>query len=234
MVRLLGSADVVTFQISKYEVMWSEWQDVRAWAISNGYADLAGVGMGTAADHPVRGVSWFDVVKWCNARSEREGLIPVYRVAGAIYRFGKSIPDVNALANGYRLPSLDEWMYASRGGLRSRGYYFSGSDNLDDVAWDYWNSIGAPLDLWNGRGTWPVGMKAANEAGIHDMGGNVFEWVGTAKGTGDTYSSYRYYTMGGSWSTSYESAFYHQFTGNDGAPDSRGNATGFRAARNAQ
>jgi formylglycine-generating enzyme required for sulfatase activity len=60
----------------------------------------------------------------------------------------------------------------------SQGFIYSGSSILSHVGWDSYNSRGSPvpLDILNGRGTWPVGQKAANELGIHDMTGNVWEW----------------------------------------------------------
>lgn len=62
----LSGQTVSTFQIGKYEVTVAEWQSVRAWAVANGYGDLAGVGSGNAANLPVQSVSWYDAVKWCN------------------------------------------------------------------------------------------------------------------------------------------------------------------------
>ena len=72
-----------------------------------------------------------------------------------------------ATGKNYRLPTEAEWEYAARGGNKSKGYQYSGSNNINDVAWYSANS---------GRTTHPVGTKAPNELDVYDMSGNILEW----------------------------------------------------------
>jgi formylglycine-generating enzyme required for sulfatase activity len=206
---------VSDFEIGNYEVTWGEWQKVRDWAVSNGY-DLKDVGQGLSENHPVTHVNWWDVVKWCNARSEQEGKTPVYKVSGTTYKTGEKKPNVRESANGYRLPREKEWEWAARGGKNSEGYTYAGSNDFNAVGWVKENSGGKAH---------PVGKKRPNELGIYDMSGNVDEWCWDRTETILTWQ-----LRGGDWDNP-AAASTVSFRGFSHARDFRHETLGFRLAR---
>ena len=98
--RPLHSVYVSAFYMDQYETTKALWDDVYAWAVAHSYSFDFGA-QGKAANHPAQSVTWYDAVKWCNARSEREGRTPAYYTSAtqtAVYRSG-SVDVANASAN---------------------------------------------------------------------------------------------------------------------------------------
>jgi formylglycine-generating enzyme required for sulfatase activity len=112
-----------------------------------------------SAERPVEQVSWFDVLRYCNTLSEREGLVPCYQIQGEAVRW------TDPSCPGYRLPTEAEWESAGRA---DSAYDYAGSSDLDAVAWHIGNSQGE---------THRVATKKANSWFLHDLSGNVWEWV---------------------------------------------------------
>jgi formylglycine-generating enzyme required for sulfatase activity len=210
----LGAQNVAAFYMAQTETTWAEWQSIRAWAVAHGY-DLANAGAGNGDNYPVTNVSWYHSIKWCNARSEMEWLTPVYTVNGSTYRTGDSTPVVNASANGYRLPGEAEWEFAARGGVNTQGYDYSGSNDLNAVAWYSGNS---------GNTIHSVATKTGNELGLSDMSGNVWEWCYDS-----IYDSYR--VIRGGWYIDDAYVCTVSWRGNYGTPYSSNGGIGFRVAR---
>ncbi len=130
---------VKTFGIAKTETTVLQWKT---------YCNATGLPMPKApqggwVDHdPIVNISWEDAIAYCKWLSNKTG-------------------------KQYRLPTEEEWEYAARGGKKSKGYQYSGGQNIDSVAWNKNNSNNL---------VHAVGQKTANELGLYDMTGNLWEW----------------------------------------------------------
>lgn len=198
------------FYIDKYEVTQKQWRMV----MGSHPRNLYNTG---CEDCPVEGVSWDAVQKF-------------------LKKLNRSLP---AGQKPYRLPTEAEWEFAARGGTQSKNYQFAGSNALEDVGWYISNSYPGNT---NGaqKTTRPVGQKKANELGLYDMSGNVFEWCmdwfdsdyyassPQTNPTGPT-SGYDRVLRGGSWYSNPRLCRVALRT--CCPPDGHGNGFGFRLAR---
>ena len=187
---------VSAFYMDTNLVSYSQWQSVYNWATNNGFS-FTNSGLGKATNHPVQTVDWYDVVKWCNARSQQAGLTPVYYTdAGTtqIYTNGETEAVYpNWAANGYRLPTEAEWEKASRGGLSGKRFPWGNTISESQANYfgdttDYSYDLGpdgnnAAFTSGGIPYTSPVGSFAPNGYGPYDMAGNVFEWCWDWYGT---------------------------------------------------
>jgi uncharacterized protein (TIGR02145 family) len=224
------SVTVGDFYIGRYEVTQSQWVGVMGGG--NNPSHFKG------DDLPVEQVDWDDVQKFILKLNEMTG-------------------------KKYRLPTEAEWEYAARGGWNSNGASerkYSGSDDVNDVAWyaansgdtglrdDFYKKYIDKLDFdgyhnvlkSNNNRTHPVGTKSPNKLGIYDMSGNVYEWVGDWFGayssTAQTNpkgpaSGDNRVIRGGSWNEVVKSVCCRVSTRSYNAPDYKSDKIGFRLAR---
>jgi formylglycine-generating enzyme required for sulfatase activity len=179
---------VNAFYMDRYPVTKALWDEVKTWGFTNGYS-FAGSGKGT--NHPVQGLNWFNAVAWCNARSQKEGLVPCYYTDAAlttIYKVGQVNPYVKWNATGYRLPTEAEWEKAARGGANGHRFAWADADTISHSRANYNAANSQPYDLSYPAGyhpdfatnstpyTSPVGCFAPNNYGLYDMVGNVWQW----------------------------------------------------------
>ncbi len=159
------TAKVNSFLIGKTPVTQQQWQAI----MDKNPSHFKG------ANHPVEQVNWYDAVEFCNKMSEKYGLEACYTIDKKTqdpnnksdYDNIKWLVTFNPQAKGFRLPTEAEWKFAAQGGNQSKGYEFAGSDKIDEVAWYEKNSK---------KSTQAVAQLNANELGIYDMSGNVWEW----------------------------------------------------------
>ena len=148
------SVTLSDYYIGKFEVTQGLWEEVMGTTIHEqrikaGYSSTNGVG----SDYPMYYVNWEEAQEFCTRLGQLTG-------------------------KNYALPTEAQWEYAARGGVKSRGYKYSGSNTIGNVAWYRDN---------NSSSTHPVATKQPNELGLYDMSGNVWEWCS------DWYASDYYY-----------------------------------------
>ncbi|NOQ26279.1 MAG: SUMF1/EgtB/PvdO family nonheme iron enzyme [Bacteroidales bacterium] len=138
------------YWIGKFEVSQTDWINI----MNSNASHFKG------ANLPVTNVSWLDALEYCNRLSKKYNLKPYYSIIDSQVRTITG-------ADGFRLPTREQWEFAAKGGLKSEKYYYSGSQDADLVAWYNKNS----LDQLHS-----IGRKNPNEVGLYDMSGNVSEW----------------------------------------------------------
>ena len=172
--------EVCNLEVCKYQTTQDMWMEV----MENNPSEFEG------GRRPVENVSWWDALEFCNKLSEKHGLKPVYDLSQKeegilrIYQSNGKIEYPNVAdfrkTEGFRLPTEVEWEWFARGGEIAMqdgtfDYKYSGSNNIDEVAWNDNNSENCTHD---------VGTKKPNQLGICDCSGNIWEWCYDISGDG--------------------------------------------------
>lgn len=165
---------IENFSMCSHEVTQKEYEEFCAY---NGAQPKEQFDKGE--DFPVYFVSFYDALVYCNRRSIKEGLSPCYKIKnssnpddwGSVPKTNVDDVEWNSVecdfsADGYRLPTEEEWEYAARGGEKLLLEKFSGSYDVFEVAWFNENTSGASQ---------PAKQKNPNALGLYDMSGNVQE-----------------------------------------------------------
>ncbi|VGO15402.1 Serine/threonine-protein kinase pkn1 [Pontiella desulfatans] len=189
------------FWIDSTEITKEKWDVVAQWGADHGYKISTADGTSKTNGHPVVQITYVESILYCNARSEMEGLTPCYTDGGgAVFRTYNYIDPFTVAcdsgANGYRLPTNDEWEYAARAGLS--GKRFPWGNTISHAKANYYAWHNNPLypydltvtgDAGHHRSYWfngdvspftaPVGDLPANAWGLYNMAGNVAEFTNT-------------------------------------------------------
>jgi formylglycine-generating enzyme len=181
--------NVSDFYMERHEVTKALWDDVVQWGTNHGYS-FDNPGVAAQPSYPIQQVSWYDAVKWCNARSEKEGFAPAYFTDSTwttVYRTGQvnlSEAHVRWQGAGYRLPTEAEWEKAARGGLSGKRFPFG--DTIKQSQANYWSTDFEAYDVNGAPGPHPsapdfpnvlsVGHFLPTGYGLYDMAGNSWEW----------------------------------------------------------
>jgi formylglycine-generating enzyme required for sulfatase activity len=181
---------VDSFWMARTETTRAEWMRVMEWGLQNGYTfDNTNSFKAMYCDYPVQARIWYDVLKFCNAKSEMEGRQPVYwcpvGMFAVTYKTG-IVEDVSFWfdRNGYRLPTEAEWEYAARSGLDGKRFPYGNTIShyqekyysQGTFDWDQGPSRGINPSYPGSYGAGPVAGLAPNGYGLFDMVANVAEY----------------------------------------------------------